>query len=199
MAVDPKEARAKAAGRVLDAGEQLGLFAGDGQAVPVERRAGPGRPPGATNKIKAKLRDLMAVRGYRDPAEQLAMIAGLDRPDVHPMALAAAIAAELGEDMVAVVREMRLAAGELMPYWHPKLTPDVAVTAPAVNILMAGADGSVAVQVGGAAAGADPFAPLDVRLDGGAGRIGETVEHQQVSGAPDDGADDAARTEGAKR
>jgi len=105
----------------------------------------------------------MAARGYRDPAEQLAMIAGLDRPDLHPIGYAAPIAASLGEPVTAVAALMRQAAAELMPYWHARITPDALVPAPSVNILMSArpvaADGDGAVQAGGSA-----FAPLDVRI-----------------------------------
>lgn len=180
---------AAGAGRALLAdgqpGGQLDMF-GDraGAAVPVETRRGPGRPAGASNKLRAKIRELMAARGYRDPAEQLAMLAGLDRPDLHPLGYAAQIAATLGEPVMAVAREMRQAAAELMPYWHAKITPDFAVQAPAVNILMAGDAAAVAVTGAHPADGGAGFAPLDVRM-------GQIVQNQQVSG-DDAGASDEA-------
>lgn len=163
-------------------GGQLDMFGDDkGAAVPVERRAGPGRPAGSGNKLKGKLKDYMAAQGYRDPAAQLAMLAGLDRPDLHPLGYAAQIAAALGEPVTAVAGLMRQAAAELMPYWHAKITPDVAVQAPAVNILMASDGASVAIA-GVPAQGGDDFAPLDVR-------IAQMLENQRVSGgdaAPSD-------------
>ena len=135
---DLRQLNAERGSRIADEGEQLGLFGEEGAPIPPERRAGPGRPAGSGNKLKGKLRDLLAARGYRDPAEQLAMLAGLDRPDLHPLAHAALLAEQTGEDVAAVMREMRQAAGELMPYWHAKMTPDVAITQ-AVQIVMPGA------------------------------------------------------------
>ncbi len=159
-----REDLAKLGGRQLLAdGHQLDMFGPEGEAVPVDQRRGPGRPAGSGNKLKAKLKDYMAARGYRDPAEQLAMLAGLDRPDLHPMGYAAQIAAALGEPVTAVAGLMRQAAAELLPYWHAKVTPDVAVQAPAVNILMAGSPATLGVQ-GAPEAGGEVFAPLDVRI-----------------------------------
>ncbi|WP_112312507.1 hypothetical protein [Pseudogemmobacter bohemicus] len=183
---DPREI-AMAAGRALlaerEAGGQLDMFGGDqGEAVPVEDRRGPGRPAGSSNKLRGKIRELMAARGYRDPAEQLAMLAGLDRPDLHPLGYAAQIAATLGEPVMLVAREMRQAAAELMPYWHAKITPDIAVQAPAVNILMAGDAAAVAVQGAMPGAGAG-FAPLDVRMM-------QIEQNQQVSGGDAAASDD---------
>jgi hypothetical protein len=174
-------------------GVQLGMFGPEGEVVAPAGRAGPGRPPGAQNKLKARVRDYLAGKGYRDPAEQLALLAGLDRRDKHPLHVAAEIAAALGEDVMAVAREMRQAAEGLMPYWHPKLTPDVSVSAPSVNILMQGSDGSVGISL--AMGGEDRFAPLDVRagltIDG-------TIEGQSNQGLSDDAdtqSDAASRTE----
>ena len=180
--------RADAGERLTAKGQQLGLFGADGEpvavAAPEEVRRGPGRPVGASNKLKTKLREYLAHRGYRDPAEQLAMMAGLDQP-MHPMAYAAHIAQALGEDTMAVLREMRQAAGELMPYWHAKITPDVSVTTPAVNILMQGAGGMVGMVVPGTA---DAFAPFDVRN-------GESLVYQHLSGDEDPASDVSDRTE----
>ncbi|GAB1361809.1 hypothetical protein MASR1M32_10450 [Rhodobacter sp.] len=179
---------------LLDAGapDQLNMFGDDkGAVVPVERRAGPGRPAGSGNRIKAKLRDYMAAQGYRDPAAQLAMLAGLDRPDLHPLGYAAQIAATLGEPVTEVAKLMRQAAADLMPYWHAKLTPDVSVQAPAVNIglvigdaaggLRAAPDGTVAPHL-------DPYAPLDVRL-------GIFEQDQSLGDDGADASDSAHRTE----
>lgn len=138
MSRDPKliAARQGHADRLLDEGEQLDMWGEDGTAVPAVQR-GPGRPSGAQNKLKTKLRDYMAGQGYRDPAVQLAMIAGLDRPDVHPWAYAAQIARELGEDTADVLKVMRQAASDVLPYYHAKLTPDVSVQQATMNITMA--------------------------------------------------------------
>ncbi|MES2667916.1 MAG: hypothetical protein V4712_17665 [Pseudomonadota bacterium] len=176
---------------LLDAGSpggQLDMFGDDkGAAVPVEARVGPGRPAGSGNRLKAKLRDYMAAQGYRDPAAQLAMLAGLDRPDLHPLGYAAQIAAQLGEPVTAVAGLMRQAAAELMPYWHARITPDVAITTPAVNILMAGPGGIASMQ----GDGDDPFAPLDVRL----ARNSESQQFQQVSDGAPDSSDGDIRTQ----
>lgn len=191
MARDPKviAARKVKAERLLEQGEQIDMFGEDGAVVPVEERAGPGRPPGARNKLKQKLGEYLALRGYRDPAEQLAMLAGLDRPDVHPLAYAASIAKDLGEDVVSVAREMRQAADALMPYWHAKVTPDVAIHADRVGILMAGGDG--AMRLAGSDGEMDPFAPADVRY----GIADKTQENQEVINSASDNSDDGARTE----
>lgn len=133
------------------------------------------------------MREYFTARGYRDPAEQLAMIAGLDRPDLHPMAYAAQVAQELGEDVTAVLREMRQAAGELLPYWHAKLTPDVQVQAP-VQILMAGPGGAVGLSVDGAAG---EFEPLDVRYL----QSVKTVAEQGLGDVAPAGSDAGTRTE----
>jgi hypothetical protein len=180
---DIRVIRSDAGERLADKGQQLGLFGADGAPVPVEERRGAGRPPGAPNKLKAKLREYLAHKGYRDPAEQLAMLAGLDQ-QMHPLAYAAHIAQVLGEDVMAVAREMRQAAGELMPYWHAKITPDVSVQAPAVNILMQGASGAVGMAI----EGTDPFAPLNVRL-------GQMQQNQQVADIEDPISDTSDRTE----
>lgn len=182
-----EEANRKAGRKLLAEGEQAGLFGAEGAPIAPEKR-GPGRPAGAGNKLKSKLRDYMAARGYRDPAEQLAMIAGLDQRELHPMAYAAQVAASIGEPVLAVVGQMRQAAADLLPYWHAKLTPDVAVQGAQVNILMQGSDGSVALRIEG---GDDPFAPLDVR----AGVNGESVEYQGLGDAVLQGSDGKARTE----
>lgn len=191
---DQRALNAERGARIAEQGEQLGLFGPEGAAIePAERRAGPGRPAGSGNRLKSKLGQLMALRGYRDPAEQLAMLAGLDRPDLHPLALAAALAEELGEDVAAVMREMRQAAGELLPYWHAKVTPDVAVHQTAVQVVMPGA---VVPQPG-------PEQARDVTPK--PGRIApppmpfEIQQKQEVSESPEGNSDGAIRTEGPKR
>ncbi|MEO0380506.1 MAG: hypothetical protein AAF252_09560 [Pseudomonadota bacterium] len=138
MARDPKliAARQGSADQLLNKGQQLDMWGENAEPVPAASR-GPGRPAGAQNKLKTKLRDYMAGQGYRDPAVQLAMMAGLDRPDVHPIAYAAAIARELGEDTMDVLKVMRQAAADLVPYYHAKLTPDVSVQQATMNITMA--------------------------------------------------------------
>jgi hypothetical protein len=190
MATDPKviASRKIAAEQLLEGGEQLSMFGEGGATVPAAERSGPGRPPGAQNKLKVKLGQYLAQKGYRDPAEQLAMLAGLDRPDVHPLAYAAEIARLLGEDVMAVARERRQAADALMPYWHPKLTPDTVIKADRVGILMAGPGG---LQLAGEGGAQDPFAPADVRfaLDR------KDEENQEVDGEASDVSDAEARTE----
>jgi hypothetical protein len=160
MALDPKQRATDRAEKLIEAGPQLGMFGPEGEVLPPATR-GPGRPPGAQNKLKSRLRDYLAAKGYRDPAEHLALLAGLDRRDKHPLHVAAEIATVLGVPVTDIAREMRQATEALMPYWHAKLTPDVQVNAPSVNILMQDGSGAVGISLGG---GEDPFAPLDVRL-----------------------------------
>lgn len=125
-----RDAKVRAAQDLRQGGAQLALFGQDGAAVAPEARKGPGRPAGAKNKLTQKLAQLMATRGYRDPAEQLAMLAGLDRPDLHPLALAGELAELVEADPLAVLAQMRQAAADLMPYWHGKVTPDQAQQPP---------------------------------------------------------------------
>ncbi|MES2667446.1 MAG: hypothetical protein V4712_15210 [Pseudomonadota bacterium] len=180
MRPDPKMVAADRGERLLEQGSgQLGMFGPEGEVIDPAKRAGPGRPVGAGNKLKSRLKDYLTAKGYRDPAEHLALLAGLDRRDKHPLHVAAEIAAVLGEDVMAVAREMRQATEALLPYWHAKLTPDVSVTTPAVNILMQGAGGMVGIDLGDA--GDDPFAPLDVRI----GLIGDIEQNQGVSDGPE--------------
>lgn len=85
---------ARSVERAREVGDQLSLF---GPPVPVAEDDGDqggaggrriGRPPGARNKVKAQLRDLMAAQGWRDPAQQLAYLAGLNsREDPFLVAL----------------------------------------------------------------------------------------------------------------
>lgn len=193
---DQQAVNAARGARIAAEGEQLGLFGPEGAAIePAERRAGPGRPAGSGNKLKSKLGQLMAARGYRDPAEQLAMLAGLDRPDLHPMALAALLAEQTGEDVAAVMREIRQAASELMPYWHAKVTPDVAVHQTAVQVVMPGA--AVPQQ---AAQGPDQARDVTPQP----GRIApppmpfQIQQNQWVSDTGPDGSDAQSRTDEAK-
>ena len=193
---DQQAVNAARGARIAREGEQLGLFGPEGAAIePAERRAGPGRPAGSGNKLKSKLGQLMAARGYRDPAEHLAMLAGLDRPDLHPLALAAALAEELGEDVAAVMREMRQAAGELLPYWHAKVTPDVTVHQTAVQVVMPGAAAPQAAH--------GPDQARDVTPQ--PGRIApppmpfQIKQNQGVSDAEPEGSDAHSRTDEAKR
>lgn len=172
-------------------GAQLGFFGESGEPIaPVDAKRGAGRPAGAGNKLKSKIKDYLAAKGYRDPAEQLAMLAGLDQRELHPMAYAAQVAQLLAVPVTDVIREMRQASAELMPYWHAKLTPDVSVTAPSVNILMQGAGGVITMDSG--QGGLDPFAPLDVR----AGLDVESVEYQQVNEGDDASRVSSPRIEG---
>ena len=184
--------RREAAEQLQRDGAQLGMFGSEGEVLPPASR-GPGRPPGAQNKLKSRLKDYLAAKGYRDPAEHLALLAGLDRRDKHPLHVAAEIAAALGEDVMAVAREMRQATEALMPYWHAKLTPDVQVTAPSVNILMQGADGAVGISLGQGSD--DPFAPLDVRvglLPGPEEGAEDQAQGNQALSEGQDGQSDAA-------
>lgn len=201
MAIDPKQRASDRAEKLIEQGSgQLGMFGAEGEVLPPSTR-GPGRPPGAQNKLKSRLRDYLSAKGYRDPAEHLALLAGLDRRDKHPLHVAAEIAAALGEDTMAVVREMRQATEALLPYWHAKLTPDVQVNAPSVSILMQDGSGAVGISLG--AGVEDPFAPLDVRLgmlpgpedEASDDGMGEGQGNQSLSEVQDVQSDAASRTE----
>jgi hypothetical protein len=192
MALDPKQWATDRAEKLIDAGPQLGMFGPEGEVLPPATR-GPGRPVGAGNKLKSRLRDYLSAKGYRDPAEHLALLAGLDRRDKHPLHVAAEIAAALGEDTMAVAREMRQATEALMPYWHAKLTPDVQVNAPSVNILMQDGSGAVGISLGTGID--DPFAPLDVRVGLLPGPDDEGQGNQGVSDEAEAQSDAASRTD----
>lgn len=170
-------------------GAQLGFFGEDGQPIAAEDpRRGPGRPVGAPNRAKTKIKDYLAARGFRDPAEQLAMLAGLDQRDVHPIYHAAKLAEAIGVPVDVIMREMRQAADALMPYWHAKLTPDVQVNLPPVPILMQ-VQGGLSIDAG--ALSGHPFAPADVR----AGLIEGSVTNQRLTDADQLHSDSATRTE----
>lgn len=173
--------QADAAGQFLDAGAQLSMFEQDGGAIrPDDERRGPGRPKGAANKLKTKIKEYMLGMGYRDPMQQLAMLSGIDRPDLHPMAYAAMIAQELGCSVMEVQREMRQATAELMPYWHAKVTPDVNAGAGAqVNIIQAAPGAQVAAVQSGASSTSQG------RRMGPPPMPGESEENQEVAGSTD--------------
>jgi hypothetical protein len=178
-----RQSRLRTHGRgVREAGSQADLFGAEGQLIERggggDEGRGPGRPAGAQNKTKRKLAQLMAARGYRDPAEQLALLAGLDRPDLHPLAHAALIAEALGEDVTRVASEMRQAAAAVMPYYHGKVTPDVAVTAAQMVVQLAPQGASSAERV--AAPPPLPIVPTDAQR-------AEFEEKQGVSKSPEGG------------
>ena len=180
-----REDLARRGGRRLDEdGAQLGFFEEDG--TPVASTApvrGPGRPQGAGNRAKSRIRDYLAAKGYRDPAEQLALLAGLDQREVHPIYHAAKLAQAIGVPVDVVLREMRQAADALLPYWHAKLTPDVLVNLPPVPILM---QVNGAVQVDAGALGGHRFAPADVRA---ALPEGQVSAIEDIAPAGDEGQD----------
>lgn len=183
---DRRKIAADRGARLEEQGEQLGLFGEEGAPIAPEARRGPGRPAGAPNKVRAKLREYLASQGYTDPAVQLARMAGLDRPDQHPLALAAAIAQQTGDDVLSVAREMRMAAAELLPYWHQKVSPDVTSNT-VVNVAM-----MPAAPAQGAQNGPDRARDVTPQPRGIAPppMPGQTVENQALSNAPREGSDE---------
>ncbi|MEO1606744.1 MAG: hypothetical protein AAFU34_15610 [Pseudomonadota bacterium] len=175
MSDDPKKKAADQAQAAREQMVQLGMFEEDGAAVPAAER-GRGRPPGSRNRINAKLRELLTVKGYADPAERLAQIAGLDRPDLHPVAYATMIAESIGESTGDVLKVQRQALADLLPYFHKKLAPDVAIQQ----------SNAMFVTMGGA--GAPGSSDADAQKRPPEGRR-KTQENQDVSensnGAPD--------------
>lgn len=172
---DKKAAKAERAAVAQDVGAQAGLFGEDGEAMPPAVRA-PGRPKGSPNKVNSKLRELMAHRGYRDPVEMLAKVAGLDRPDLHPVAYAAQVAEVLGEDTLDVLRVQAKAASDLLPYYHQKITPDQTKVQIAAQINMDRGAGGKTIE--GLAAYAPPPMPGE-----------ETEENQDLTDAIDGSSD----------
>jgi hypothetical protein len=87
--------------RAREVGVQLALF-GPPAAPAVEPEAAGriGRPKGARSKVKTQLRELMAAQGWRDPASQLAYLAGLnsrDDPDLVAVGRAEALLVAAGD------------------------------------------------------------------------------------------------------
>lgn len=149
-------------------GQQLSFLAdpdGDGGAMVPEAPRGAGRPKGSKNKTDAKMRDMLAAKGYRMPEDVLAEIAGLSsREDVFILAMArteqllvwaAAGAAEVGKKghksawvpsgalRVAVFADLyksQIKALEaLLPYGLGKVTPDTTTHVQSTTIVMPGA------------------------------------------------------------
>lgn len=80
---------------------QMALFdRPEPEAERVERTGKPGRPRGSRNRVKTDLAKLLAAHGYRDPASQLAHMAGLNSvedPRLQAIAFAEALL-QLAED-----------------------------------------------------------------------------------------------------
>lgn len=186
---DKEDQRRKAVAKnFIEEGVQQDMFAEDGAPVPLVQRDGPGRPAGSTNKVKSKMADYMAARGYRDPVDQLAMLAGLDRPDLHPMAYAAQIAGNLGENVTDVAKQMRQAAADLLPYYHAKRTPDINLSMPVMQVTMAPPMGG---HVGTGRVAAPP--PMPNQQSDAANE--EAQQNQQVSNSDSEKSDSESRTE----
>lgn len=116
------EAATTAVDRARASGGQLALFDRPEPGAPViDQPTGkrkPGRPAGARNKVKTALRELLAARGYRDPASQLAHMAGLNStedPRLIALGLAEAIldaVSPAGEDIARAERLLAKAESE---------------------------------------------------------------------------------------
>ncbi len=170
-----QEQAAVAAERIDQAralGEQL-TFLPDtdgegGQMVPAEPRA-PGRPKGSKNKTDAKLREMLAAKGFRMPEDVLAEIAGLSsREDVLVTAMARAErvlawatdgAAQVGKKnaktdwkasgtvrlstFVEIYKSQIKALEALLPYGLGKVTPDTTTNIQSTTIVMPGSGAPV--------------------------------------------------------
>lgn len=165
--------------------------------------AGAGRPKGSANKRDSRLRQMLAARGYRMPEDVLAEMAGLsDRAGRSGMELAMARVEQIeawsgGRTpprerralLVSVMREQRMAAGDLLPYGLAKMTPDTTVNIAAAQILMPGASaqgapGDGARVIEGRAA--SNFAPPPLP--------GRTEQYQEVSADDESAPDGGSRT-----
>lgn len=208
-----EQAAAEAAERVDRAevqGRQLGLFAPAEPAaaagVPEAAARGPGRPKGSRNRSSSRLRDWLATRGYRQPEEALAELAGLaGRGDAVAVAMARAeqILAWAGdgagdsasrptaEQRLAVFfqvwREMGRAMDALLPYGLEKASPDAAA-APVTFITLPGGvapaqpgDGARVIDGRAWAAQASDYAPPPLP--------GEVERNQSVDDANGEGSD----------
>ena len=171
-----------------EAAVQDDMFGASGEVVPPAKRDGPGRPAGSTNKLKSRIADYMAARGFRDPVDQLAMLAGLDRPDVHPLAYAAQLAEHLGADTLEVAKIMRQAAADVLPYYHAKRTPDVQLSIPVMNVQMA-------QPLPGQAGNGRPIGPPPMPSEVSDKTSDEMQQNQTLSDLLDAQSDGESRTE----
>lgn len=96
---------AQVADRARITGDQLNLFGEPTADLPAEtpeRTGGPGRPPGARNKAKTRLRDLLVAHGYGDPAHRVARLAGLhSSEDIEVIAIKRALVMQSVGDLQA--------------------------------------------------------------------------------------------------
>lgn len=183
---------ATAVERARESGASLDLFGQPDPGAPVQdgsAKGKTGRPPGAKNKASTALRDLLAARGYADPASRLAHMAGLntrDDPRLVAVGFAEAILEAAGATkeqrrkrmpdlVVQLLREMRQAQDALMPYVFGKITPDL--RAEAQNMVV-----QIMATNAGAQAGAPGFGPPPMPEP-------ETVENQQLSDPVPPGSD----------
>ena len=143
------------------AGKQLSFLADpdDQGGQLVEQKRGPGRPKGAKGKTETKLREMLAARGLRMPADVLAEIAGLtSRDDVMTATMADVerLLLYVGGDATPAMRlglfvdlyKVRLRAIEgMMPYVHAKVTPDGPTLVQSTTIMLPPAPERPAGQV----------------------------------------------------
>lgn len=102
-------------------GEQLALI--DGAPAPVEKRDGPGRPPGSLNKDTEEMRRYLAALGYRPGQVALAEIGGGGDLD-QLIARAKKISKELGCKPIEAFKLILDAAKEFSLYTGSKVQPD---------------------------------------------------------------------------
>lgn len=214
-----QEQAAAAAQRIEQAqalGEQLTFLAdpdGDGgQMVAAEPRA-PGRPKGSKNKTDAKLREMLAAKGFRMPEDVLAEIAGLSsREDVLVTAMARAErvlawaqdgAAQVGKKnakvewlpsgsmrlstFVEIYKSQIKALEALLPYGLGKVTPDTTTNIQSTTIVMpgSGAPGDSAKVVNGKMGGQFSPPPMPEKMQ----------QNQDVENADTIQSDGGSRTE----
>lgn len=214
------EAKAREAAERIEAaramGQQLAL------PLPDEAQGGEGGAGGAGRAARGKgkagsvLREWLAVRGFKQPEEALAELAGLDtgedailRALQRTEQVIAAMEGQHGRvtaaqrlDLFRLILTAQLRAAEaLLPYGLAKLQPEDAVAPPVQVVIQTGSGTGGATGIGGAQDARD-VTPGAIAAAPGTRRIGpppmpwEIERIQDVAAAAVGDADGGARTEG---
>lgn len=153
-----------------------------GELVPEKR--GAGRPKGAKNKSSSQLKAMLAAKGFRQPEDVLALMAGLDsRLPPHILAMQRTeevlawaggqhpgdFQASVGQRLAVftdLYKDMGRRAEAVLPFGLGKVTPDVNVSNTNVTtILMPGGGGGsapVVIEGGRGRAMAPPPMPKEI-------------------------------------
>ncbi len=165
------EAIAKRLDQARELGEQLTFLPSDdgegGELVPEKR--GAGRPKGAKNKSSSQLKAMLAAKGFRQPEDVLALMAGLDsRLPPHILAMQRAeevlawaggqhpgdFQASVGQRLAVftdLYKDMGRRAEAVLPFGLGKVTPDVNVNTSQITqiVMPGGSDGPAPTVIEG--------------------------------------------------